>query len=242
MDDIGEQFAGRTGSVKMTFSEPVNEIFEALAKAQAKITNPPRNREVQVVSKRTGGRYTFKYATLDAIIEHVRKPLTENGLWFVQNLEEGTNGKYRLVTHLVHSSGQWVRGETPILAENGGNQAFGSALTYMRRYSLTAMLGVAADEDDDANAADGNSATEKGKGAARKAAPKPDEGPEKALADKIKAYIDNAKDVADVNAIMEDAEQELETIKARSKTAYEFLIQRAETRRAFHAQQPSEAA
>lgn len=133
----------------LTFSEPCNDLIAALVKAQAKITNPPRSREV-VVRTRTGPGYSFKYAPLDTIIEHVRKPLTENGLWFIQTLQQD-NGKYRLCTHLFHSSGQYVRSETPVLTEGGGNQAFGSALTYMRRYSLEAILGLAAQDDDDSH-------------------------------------------------------------------------------------------
>ena len=133
----------------LTFSEPCNELIAALVKAQAKITNPPRSREV-VVHTRTGPGYSFKYAPLDTIIEHVRKPLTDNGLWFIQTLQQD-NGKYRLCTLLFHSSGQYVRSETPILTEGGGNQAFGSALTYMRRYSLEAILGLAAQDDDDSH-------------------------------------------------------------------------------------------
>jgi len=136
-------------------SEPINEIAAAIAKAQAKLSAPPRNREVEVVSKRTGAKYKFRYATLDSIIEHVRAPLTDNGLWFTQTLVNG-GGKYHLVTQLIHSSGQRIVSETPILADSADNQAFGSALTYMKRYALSALLGIAADEDDDANAADGN--------------------------------------------------------------------------------------
>lgn len=139
-------------------SEQIDKLAEALAKAQAAITSPPRNREVTVKSDK--GSYKFKYATLDGIIEHVREPLTKNGLWFTQTLANG-DGKYRLVTRVVHSSGQWVGSETPlfVMPNNKGemtNQAFGSALTYMKRYALAAILGIAADEDDDANEADGN--------------------------------------------------------------------------------------
>ena len=141
----------------MRSSEHINDLAAALAKAQAAIESPPRNRTVKV-SMKTGGSYEFAYATLDAIIDAVRKPLTDNGLWFTQTLANGEGGKYRLVTTLLHSSGQYVQSETPLLQTEAGNQAFGSALTYMRRYALTAMLGVAADEDDDGNAAEGNAA------------------------------------------------------------------------------------
>lgn len=135
-------------------SEQIDKLAEALAKAQGTMSQPKRNKEVKV--KTSGGDgYSFKYATLDAIIEAVKEPLATNGLAFLQILANG-DGKYRLVTKLVHSSGQWIASETPILATTGKNQEFGSALTFMKRYALAAMLGVAADEDDDANAADGN--------------------------------------------------------------------------------------
>lgn len=153
-----------------------DKIAAALAKAQGEIKNPPRNREVTVVSKRTGGKYTFKYATLDQIYDTIRKPLTQNGLWIVQPLESDGNGKYRLVTRIIHESGQEISSVTPLLVEDASNQSFGSALTYMRRYALCSLLGIAADEDDDANAADGNEV--KGR------KPTPDEVVEKRQAEK----------------------------------------------------------
>ena len=87
-------------------SETIDQIATALAKAQAQVKNPTKNREVEVFSKRTQRTYKFKYATLDGVIDALRKPLTDNGLWFTQALESG-EGKYRLVTSLIHASGQW---------------------------------------------------------------------------------------------------------------------------------------
>ncbi|MCB7127919.1 MAG: ERF family protein [Candidatus Brocadiales bacterium] len=136
--------------------QPIDKLAGALAKAQAVITSPPRNREVTVKLKDNKGQYKFKYATLDSIIDHVRKALTDNGLWFSQTLDGNGEGKYHLVTTLLHESGQSIHSTTPLLVSGGGNQEFGSALSYMRRYSLCSILGVAADEDDDANTADGN--------------------------------------------------------------------------------------
>jgi hypothetical protein len=138
-----------------TRSENIEQLVQALALAQAKIRSPERNREVKVTPKSGGQGYSFRYATLDHIIDMVRLPLTENGLWFTQimKLDEGT---YILDTRLMHGSGQWIACQTPLLFDGGGNQQFGSALTFMRRYSLTSLLGIAAEEDDDANAADGN--------------------------------------------------------------------------------------
>ncbi len=141
----------------MKSSEQINELADALAKAQSIIENPPKNREVEVVSKRTGGRYKFKYTTLDAILDTIRVPLTSNGLWFTHTLEQDEHGKFRLVTTLLHKSGQWIASEQPLFFEgNPSNQEFGSALTYAKRYAVSAMFGIASDDDDDANAADGN--------------------------------------------------------------------------------------
>ncbi len=149
----------------MQHSDAIDQLAAALAKAQAVIENPARNREVKVKSDK--GSYSFKYATLDAILDAVRGPLTANGLWFTQTLAE-TDGRYRLMTTLLHASGQWIGSETPLIVGQQSAQAFGSALSYSRRYALIALLGVASDEDDDGNAADGNHITEQ-----RDRAPKP---------------------------------------------------------------------
>jgi len=66
----------------------------------------------------------------------------------VQTIENGV-----LHTRLLHTSGQWIASEHP-LPMSGRPQEIGSALTYARRYSLSALIGIAADEDDDANAAE----------------------------------------------------------------------------------------
>jgi len=152
----------------MIKSDSIAQLAKALAAAQAEITNPQKNREV-TVSTKTGGSYKFKYATLDGILDAVRPALTKNGLWFVQTLANG-DGKYRLETTLMHESGEWVQSEQPLFVSDATNQAFGSALTYAKRYALTGMLGIAADEDDDGNGADGNHIKES---TDRKAAPKP---------------------------------------------------------------------
>src|SRR5882672_7831855 len=151
-----------------TRSYMINKLVDALARAQAKITAPDRNRSVHVNMK-GGGTYDFSYATLSHIIEKIRGPLTENGLWFTQIMKED-QGTYILDTRLMHASGQWIACQMPLIWDgNGSNQQFGSALTFMRRYALTSLLGIAAEEDDDANAADGNQMTDR-----KPNAPKPD--------------------------------------------------------------------
>jgi hypothetical protein len=94
--------------------------------------------------------YNSMYADLASIIEAVRKPLTDNGLAFSQTIWFDEHGLF-LQTTLLHVSGQWLKSEYPLL--QGTAQQTGSSLTYARRYSLSSIAGIAADEDDDGAAA-----------------------------------------------------------------------------------------
>jgi hypothetical protein len=152
-------------------SEQIDQLASALATAQGQIQNPKKNKKVRVTTK-SGRGYEFSYADLTAVFEAVKGPLSSNGLSFVQAMVTAEDGKFRLVTRLMHTSGQWLESMTPLFVEEGSSQAFGSALTFMKRYALCALLAVAADDDDDANAADGNVVSDTREyGAARK--PKP---------------------------------------------------------------------
>ncbi len=132
----------------------LGELAAALAKAQS--TFPPIKRDkVVTVKTKTGGSYTFAYAPLEAILEAVREPLASNGLAFVQAIDTD-----ELVTTLLHSSGAFLEAHTR-LPESADIQAFGSAITYLRRYALQAMLGIATEEDDDGNVSAGNEMTVK---------------------------------------------------------------------------------
>ncbi len=138
----------------MNTSEQINEIAAALAKAQGAFQNVSKNREV-VVRTKAGATYKFKYATLDAIIEMIRKPLSDNALAFVQSIDK-INGSMGVDTRLYHTSGQWMQIFTPMTVDGEGNQALGSAVSYAKRYALSSLLGIASEDDDDANASDGN--------------------------------------------------------------------------------------
>lgn len=136
----------------MKHSETISALTEALAKAQGSFPAVQKSGE----NKHLGNQYS----TLDDIIAAVRKPLAANGLSFVQPLtaDEGT---FLLETILMHQSGEWLSSEATVPNLSGNRavnelQAFGTSLTYMRRYMLTAMLGVTAEEDMDGNGASGN--------------------------------------------------------------------------------------
>lgn len=140
-----------------TSSADITQLVASLAKAQGEFPRIPKNKTV-LVSTRTGGKYSFAYAPLETIMDAVRPVLSKNQLAVVQLVDDKM-----LSTLLLHTSGQWLLSKPlPIrIAEEAQNssQALGSAITYAKRYSICAMLGVVADDDDDGNTAEGNTAT-----------------------------------------------------------------------------------
>lgn len=125
----------------------VQALNAALAKAQGEFPTIPREKTVKVTTK-DGGTYSFAYAPLETIIETVRPILADNGLAVLQLLEPGP----ALRTEIRHRDGGVISGSFPF--QNGGTpQALGSTITYLRRYALVAMLGLATEEDDDGQAA-----------------------------------------------------------------------------------------
>ena len=135
----------------MTQSESIGQIASALAKAQGAFKPIVKNRTVSVNLKDGKGKYTFTYATLDSVIEATREALSANGICNTAMISDGL-----IVVKLYHASGEWFAASVPVPPVSAGWQAFGSAITYARRYLLTPLLGVASEEDDDGNAAEGN--------------------------------------------------------------------------------------
>lgn len=130
----------------MEMSATINELAAALAKAQGEMKNAAKSSD--------NPYFKSKYADLAEVLNVAREPLSKNGLSFMQANEGVQNGYMSVTTLLMHSSGQYVKstGLFPIGKQDA--QGNGSALTYARRYSLAAMLGIA-QEDDDGNAACG---------------------------------------------------------------------------------------
>jgi hypothetical protein len=139
----------------MTTSENIAEIAAALAKAQASMKNAALNK--------VNPHFKSKFADLASVRDAVTPALAANGIAVVQTLDDTVEGRCFVETRLIHTSGQWIESTCPI-AFVGDMQKMGSAITYARRYSLSAICGIAADEDDDANAAVSN-------GSAKQAAP-----------------------------------------------------------------------
>jgi hypothetical protein len=84
----------------------------------------------------------------------VKGPLNEAGIFFIQSPSPSDDGKLHLTTRLIHESGEWIEDTAVTPLQKSDPQGVGSAITYMRRYSLAAITGLYQD-DDDGNAASG---------------------------------------------------------------------------------------
>lgn len=126
-------------------SPEIDKIAFALAKFQGMVDAIPKNKTVST------GTFKYTYADLASIWENIRHPLTANELAISQGFSY-RDGKYFIDTMLLHSSGQWLKSSLEI-GSHEKIQQLGSEITYLRRYSLSAILGISTDEDDDAQAA-----------------------------------------------------------------------------------------
>ena len=134
----------KPATVQQTGSVPVDLFAEALVKVQGAIKT--------AVKDATNPAFRSKYADLGAVWEAVKPALQANGFAVVQSPNFEGDNMY-LETTLLHVSGERMTGRYPLRPTKPDPQGFGSAITYARRYSISAMLGVVADEDDDGNAA-----------------------------------------------------------------------------------------
>jgi len=132
---------------RMTDAPDITKLAAALVKAQGSMTNPAKNKTVST------GKYSYSYADLGSIIDHVRPVLAANGLALIQRIDTRPES-VTLVTMLVHESGQVIESALP-LPRGAAAQELGSYLTYARRYSICAALGIAAEDDDDGVASKG---------------------------------------------------------------------------------------
>jgi hypothetical protein len=139
---------------------PGADLAKALSFARQCFPVIPRSKTVSVRTK-TGGTYSFSYAPLDVILAKITPHLAYNGLSLTQDVEWDSSGERAMVsTTIIHASGQTMSG-APVLMnvpKGAGPQEMGSALTYARRYSLTTLLCIATDDDEDGNLASGNDA------------------------------------------------------------------------------------
>ena len=129
----------------MERSESIAALAAALAKAQSTIQG--------AIKDTANPFFKSKYADLASVKDAVQIPLSSNGLSYVQVVHNPENG-VGVETILMHGSGEWLSGGVVFVPVSKADaQGYGSALTYARRYSLSAITGVAPEDDDGLSAA-----------------------------------------------------------------------------------------
>ena len=133
----------------MRIETTMSESIKNLASAQVKV-----QKEIEDMAHDSKG-YGYNYTSYDALVKYLRPLLTKHGISFVQ-MPVGSDAEIGVETLYMHTSGEWVRSGmmTPIAESKSMNiyQSVGSAITYFRRYSLSAFVGIASDADNDVKA------------------------------------------------------------------------------------------
>ena len=123
----------------MQRSDSIKDLATALCAAQAEIENATKNSQ--------NPHYKSSYADLASVLDAVRPVATKHGLAFSQ-LPGFADGCATLDTLLMHTSGEWIMGTSGAPLPKQDPQGIGSASTYLRRYSLAALFGIAQEDDD----------------------------------------------------------------------------------------------
>lgn len=128
----------------MNKSESIVEIAQALLVAQSKMPSIKKSADNPF--------FKSKYAPLDKVMPVALKALNDQKIAVTQ-LISNIDGQSALTTLLMHSSGEWISADQPLILDKDNPQGQASAVTYARRYAIMAALGMVADEDDDGNKA-----------------------------------------------------------------------------------------
>jgi len=203
----------------MEMSETIGEISGALAKAQSEIQGAVKDADNPF--------FKSKYADLSSVWEACREQLTKNEIAVIQGLDtEGSN--IVVTTTLAHKSGEWMRSSLSWAPEKTNAQGIGSLITYLRRYALSAMVGVAPQDDDDGEAAMGRPQTAKMPTAKAKVPETNNDLDTATWFEDFKAEIDGAVSNEELNEMWQ---RDKALIKALDLTKEGLLIDKGKARR-----------
>ena len=119
----------------------MKSLYAALVKAQSQIKN--------AVKDSVNPHFKNRYADLESVWDAVRDALHRNDLAVLQLTDLDASGAPVLITRVIHASGEHVEGRYPLVCKDPTDaQKLGSSMSYARRYSLSAMLGVIQSDDD----------------------------------------------------------------------------------------------
>lgn len=126
-------------------SDKITDLAKAMIQVQQSLTPALKD----AINSYTNS----SYATLKSVMEVCRAALLNHGIWMTQYPVSVEKDHLGLVTKIVHSAtGQWQLALIEMPLQKNDPQGYGSAMTYARRYGLSALLGIIT-EDDDAESA-----------------------------------------------------------------------------------------
>ena len=131
----------------MRHSESINEIAAALAKAQGGMKS--------AVKHSLNPHFKSKYADMSSVKDAIGDTLVKVGIAVIQAHDILENGTLVLRTRLIHTSGQWLESTYPVRPVKDDPQGLSAATTYARRVTLSSILSIVSDVDDDGETASG---------------------------------------------------------------------------------------
>jgi hypothetical protein len=126
--------------VPMKHSESLSKLAPALHKAQGAIRG--------AIKDAKNPFFKSNYADLESCWDAIKGPLQSEGLMVVQTMGFIAGAGPTVITTLLHTSGEYISGEQPTCAKGDNPQELGSAITYARRYGLSAIVGLIQVDDD----------------------------------------------------------------------------------------------
>src|SRR5699024_5456683 len=128
----------------MEKSETITELSKALAEFQKEVKQPLKDKNNPF--------FKSKYVPLENVVEAITDIAPNHGLSFVQWALNNDNGQVGVATILMHTSGEYIQFDPVFMkAEKQTPQGYGALITYIKRYTLSAIFGITSDQDDDAN-------------------------------------------------------------------------------------------
>jgi hypothetical protein len=125
------------------------KLASALAKAQGQF-EPIAFDQKATIKTKSGGSYSYEYASRAAINKATKKALSDNGIAVMSIPTTGNSGMIDLVT-LVMFEDEWIESRVPLLQDTSQPQLLASQISYLMRYCKSAMLDISTEKDDDAN-------------------------------------------------------------------------------------------
>lgn len=216
-----------------------SELFEALARAQAKFDQVKKSGKANIPTK-SGANYSYNFAKLSDVLSATVPALNSEGIYFSQHPNYSLNGNGAMVTivsTLSHSSGASISHESiPLFYNMNDAKQAGSVMTYLRRYGACQLLGIEGDDDDDAHVATMNNSYNnyKSKQPAAKQAPRqPQQAPQAQVPRQPQATQAQAKPVQPTTPVAEqpkpEAKSVVEPVVEQTQTVETKPVEQVET-------------